>query len=257
MSRKGKATLLAAGGIGLIMLILAIYVGYASVGGTIAYRERIRLTPGATLTVQLLDTSYMDASAELVSEQVITDPGQVPIKFKIPYSRGDIDPGNTYSISARIDESDGRLAFINDTAYDVLTRGNPTRVNMVLVMVKPPLDLVDGEWTAADRAPVEEPVAVTDTHMIWEGEDAFVRVVYLIPGIDGCYRLGREEATVDGLLVDVAVTAWVPPPVPWAIDCSDKNLELDSIVSLGDSLVAGETYTVTVNGEPSLTFTAP
>ena len=40
-------------------------------------------------------------------------------------------------------ESDGRLAFINDTAYDVITRGNPNRVDMLLVLVEPPLDMVD------------------------------------------------------------------------------------------------------------------
>ena len=38
-------------------------------------------------------------------------------------------------------ESDGRLAFINDTAYEVITRANPTRVDMVLVLVEPPPDL--------------------------------------------------------------------------------------------------------------------
>ena len=199
----------------------------------------------------------MDAPAQLIAEQVISDPGRVPLKFKVPYHRVDIDPGSTYSISARIDESDGRLAFINDTAYDVITRGNPDKVNIVLAMVEPPPHMVDGEWSAADRAPVEEAVSVTDVHMIWQGDEAFVRVVYLVSDIDGCYRRGREEATVNGLVVDVAVTAGVPPPAPWAIDCSDKNLELDGIVSLGNSLVTGETYSVTVNGEYSLTFTVP
>ncbi len=127
----------------------------------------------------------------------------------------------------------------------------------MLAMVEPPPHMVDGEWSAADRAPVEEAVSVTDVHMIWQGDEAFVRVVYLVSDIDGCYQRGREEATVDGLVVDVAVTAWVPPPAPWAIDCSDKNLELDGIVSLGNSLVTGETFSVTVNGEYSLTFTVP
>ena len=257
MRIKGKTILRAGIGIGLILAFVAVFDGEASVYGTITYRERISLTPGATLTVQLRDASYMDAPAQLIAEQVISDPGQVPIKFKVPYHRGDIDPGSTYSISARIDESDGRLAFINDTAYDVITRGNPGKVNIVLAMVEPPPHMVDGEWSAADRAPVEEAVSVTDVHMIWQGDEAFVRVVYLVSDIDGCYQRGREEATVDGLVVDVAVTAWVPPPAPWAIDCSDKNLELDGIVSLGNSLVTGETYSVTVNGEYSLTFTVP
>ena len=70
-------------------------------------------------------------------------------------SDDDINSRNTYSVSARIEESDGRLAFINDTAYDVITGGNPDRVDMVLVLVEPPPEMVDGEWNARDRLPVE------------------------------------------------------------------------------------------------------
>ena len=92
----------------------------SSVSGTVTYREQVELTSGAKLIVQIRDTSYADGSAELIAERVISDPGQVPIKFKVAYHRDDIDSRNTYSVSARIEESDGRLAFINDTAYDVL-----------------------------------------------------------------------------------------------------------------------------------------
>ena len=256
MSVKGRVVLAAIGCVVLLAVTVAYCGSGPSVRGTITYRERIPLTPGATVTVQIRDTSYMDASAPLVAEQLIEDPGQVPIEFRVPYSRDAVDPRNTYSISARIVESDGRLAFINDTAYDVITRGNPTRVEMVLVMVEPPSDMVDGEWNAADSGPVEEPVSVSDTHMIWEGDEASVRVVYLVSDIEGCYRRGREEATVVGRLVEVSVTAWVPPPAPWSIDCSDRNLEVDAFMFLGDSLLAGETYRIVVNGEPTLTFTA-
>ena len=49
------------------------------------------------------------------------------IAFRVGYSRDDIDPRGTYSLQASIVESDGRLAFTNDTAYDVVTRGNPDR----------------------------------------------------------------------------------------------------------------------------------
>ncbi|MYC85817.1 MAG: hypothetical protein F4X18_09910 [Acidimicrobiia bacterium] len=41
------------------------------------------------------------------------------------------------------------------------------------------------------------------------------------------------------------------------MDCSDKSLELDSILDLGNSLETGQTYAVRVNGEAALTFTAP
>ncbi len=112
----------------------------ASVTGSVTYRERIALSPGATLIVQLRDVSLQDVSSVLIAEQVIPSPGQVPIAFEVEYNRDDLVPRNTYSINARIIESDGRLAFINDTAYEVVTRGNPDNVNMLLVMVEPPPD---------------------------------------------------------------------------------------------------------------------
>ena len=63
-----------------------------------------------------------------MAEQVIEDPGQVPIRFEVEYNEDDINSRNTYSIQARIIEDDGRLAFINDTAYDVMSPGEtPTR----------------------------------------------------------------------------------------------------------------------------------
>ena len=135
----------------------------ASVSGTVTYRERIALTPGAMLVVELRDTSYQDAAAELIARQTISDPGQVPIRFKVEYNREDIESRNTYSVSARIIESDGRLAFTNDTAYDVITRGSPSKVDMLLVLVQPPPNLVDeGDGLAhlgrdAGHGPLGEP----------------------------------------------------------------------------------------------------
>ena len=261
MSHKRRAAML----LTAVTLLVVASCGVAgsvlgtgsSVTGTVTYREQIELTPGAALTVQIRDTSYADGGAELVAEQVISDPGRVPIKFEVPYDRDDINSGNTYSVSARIEEADGRLAFINDTAYDVITRGNPKKVNMVLVLVEPPPEMVDGEWSAEDRMPVEEPVHVTATDLIWEGQQAYVRVAFAIADAEGCYSRGREEAAVDGTRIVVDVTAWVPPPEPWAMDCSDRTLELDAVVHLGDSFATGETYTVEVNGKDSLTFAVP
>jgi len=227
------------------------------VSGTVTYRERIALTPGAKLIVQIRDTSYADAAAELIAEQVISDPGQVPISFDVDYDPDDIDSGNVYSVSARIEESDGRLAFINDTAQDVIPGGNPNSVDMVLVMVEPPPEMVDGEWESGDDRPVETPVTVTGTELLWEGSDPYVRVTFVIADQDGCYRRGREEATVDGTTINVTVTAWVPPPTPWAIDCSNETLELDAIAHVADPLTSGQTYTITVDGKATLGFTAP
>ncbi|MYI55943.1 MAG: hypothetical protein F4062_02755 [Acidimicrobiia bacterium] len=230
--------------------------GDARVHGTVTYRERIALTPEATLVVQLRDTSLMDVASELIAEQVVPNPGQVPINFEVLYESVRIDPRNTYSVSARITEADGRLAFINDTAYDVITRDNPSRVDMVLVMVEPPPEMVDGEWNPEDAGPVEAPVTVTGAELLWEGSDLYVRVTFVVAEQDGCYHRGREEATVDGTTINVTVTAWVPPPTPWAIDCSEETLELDAIAHVDAPFTSGRTYTVAVNGRETLTFTA-
>lgn len=115
----------------------------AWITGTVTYRERIALSPGASLEVELRDVSYADASAPLIARQVISNPGQVSIEFKLGYNKEDIDSGNRYSVSASILESEGWLAFTNDTAHEVITRGNPNEVDMVLVLVQPPPDLVE------------------------------------------------------------------------------------------------------------------
>ena len=131
---------------------------------------------------------------------------------------------------------------------------------MVLVLVEPPPEMVDGEWSAEDRLPVEEPVHVTGTDIIWEGEQVYVHVVFAVSEVEGCYRIGRAEARVDRTRILVDVTAWVPRPSPWAIDCSDRTLELDAYVHLGnagDTLATGETYTVEVNGSQALTLAVP
>ena len=74
--------------------------------------------------------------------------------------------------------------------------------------------------------------------------------------LDGDYHIGREEAARDGSRYDVTVTAFVPAPLPWAQDCSARDLELDAIVHLGE-IPSGETIGVTVNGEHEYTFTSP
>ena len=223
----------------------------ASVSGTVTYRERLALTPDARLVVDLRDVSYQDASAPLIARQTILNPGQVPIKFKVEYNRDDIDSNNVYSISARIIEADERLAFINDTAYEVVTRGNSSNVDMVLVLVQPPPDLVseDEDW----RTWVEVPVQVVATNFI-PREPEFLRVAYYQSNIDGCARPGSEGLELDGNDILVSVTLMQPPQTAWSIPCGEQIVELDTVLRLPENLVAGQTYRVVVNGSPVKLF---
>ncbi len=183
----------------------------AAVTGTVTYRERLALTPGAALVVELRDVSYADAHALLIARQTITGPGQVPIRFNVGYHRDDIDSGNRYAIHAKIIESDGRLAFTNDTAYEVITHGNPDKVDMLLMLVQPPPDLVGEEGAGSDwRTWVEAPVHVVWANLIPKEQEPVLRVAYYQSTIEGCARPGSEGLELDGRDIIVRVTLMQP-----------------------------------------------
>jgi copper homeostasis protein (lipoprotein) len=110
----------------------------SSISGTIFYRERILLRPGSRLEIALEDVSRADAPALVIAEQAITDPGQVPVSFELPYEPSAIDERMSYSMRARILGADDQLLFINDTHIPVLTRGAGSEVEIMLVAVKAP-----------------------------------------------------------------------------------------------------------------------
>ena len=87
----------------------------AEVTGSVFYRERIMLAPPGVVTVT----------------PNVTAP---PINFALAYDPAQIIPNHTYSVSARI-EVDGKLRFITDTHYPVITRGAPNHVEMLAVGV--------------------------------------------------------------------------------------------------------------------------
>ena len=272
MTAKVKSALLYAAGISIV-LIASVACGSehdsstatvevpsgrnpnASVSGTVTYRERLALSPGARLVVDLRDVSYADAPSTLIARQTITDPGQVPIKFKVEYNRDDIDSRNTYSIKADIIESDGRLAFTNDTAYEVITRGNPNKVDMVLVLVQPPPDQADEgtDW----RQWVETPAQVSWANLIPNEREHLLRIGYFQSTIEGCARPGSRSLEVKGTDIVATITLMQPPPTAWAIPCDEQVVELDAIEPIKASLEPGETYRVIVNDVPTSSFSLP
>lgn len=105
--------------------------GHSAVTGTIAYRERMALPPGAVATARLEDVSRADAPATVVGEHVVQPTGQVPIRFSIPYDPERIDERHTYAVRATI-TAGGRLLWTTDTHHPVLTRGHGDRVDLML-----------------------------------------------------------------------------------------------------------------------------
>jgi putative lipoprotein len=109
----------------------------ATVSGTASYLQRIAMSPDAVLIVQLQDVSQADLSAKVIAEQKITfGQRQVPIPFELTFDPAKIDPKHSYSVSARI-LTGNDLRFTSDKSYPVLTQGNPSKADLILVQATP------------------------------------------------------------------------------------------------------------------------
>lgn len=114
-----------------------VAAGDLRVSGTLSYLQRVALPPDSDVIVQLRDVSRMDARADVLAEQRFTTRSQVPLPFELTVSPGKIDPRMRYAVAARIEQG-GKLLFINDRIYPVLTQGHGNRVDLVLHMVARP-----------------------------------------------------------------------------------------------------------------------
>ncbi len=127
----------------ILIAVIALAVGFCvqrhnTVTGTITFQGDPTIPAGAVLTVELRDVSYQDAASTLIASQTIPNPQRFPIDFAVRYQPNDIDPRATYGLSIRV-TLNNRLIYINDTAFDVLTRGNPTHgLNVWVIAVGDP-----------------------------------------------------------------------------------------------------------------------
>ncbi|MCC6415034.1 MAG: YbaY family lipoprotein [Opitutaceae bacterium] len=100
--------------------------------GTVWYRERIALPTTAVLTVRLLDLTKADNGSEVVlAERSISNPGNPPMAFSLPYPFGGIVANRRYVIEARV-EVEGRLRFFSAEPHGV-TPQNAAQAHDILV----------------------------------------------------------------------------------------------------------------------------
>jgi uncharacterized lipoprotein YbaY len=107
----------------------------ALISGTITYRERLALTDRARAEITLVDVSRQDVAAPVLARQVLSAPGQVPIRFELEFQPADIDERMAYAVRAKIYDR-GRLLFTTDTHTPVLTRGAGREAHLLLVAVE-------------------------------------------------------------------------------------------------------------------------
>jgi putative lipoprotein len=107
----------------------------AQLKGSVFYRERMALPPGAEVEVQLQDVSRADAPAATVASVVLTPDHGPPYEFSIDYDPGQIDSRHRYALRAKI-SAEGRLLFTSTeyvdpfggTALEVLVQRVPEPV---------------------------------------------------------------------------------------------------------------------------------
>lgn len=98
----------------------------AQIEGSVIYRERMMLPPGAQVEVQLQDISRADALASVIATVMITPQGGPPYDFAIAYDPATIDSRMRYALRGTI-SLDDRLLF-SSTEYIDPFAGNPVEV---------------------------------------------------------------------------------------------------------------------------------
>ena len=114
----------------------------ATLTGTVTYRARVALPPGAVIEVRLLDVSRADPSTSLragapadtlARADIVTRGEQVPVPFSLPYDPDTIQARRRYVVQATI-AVEGRIAWRTTTPHPVFVDGAaPTTPVIVIV----------------------------------------------------------------------------------------------------------------------------
>ena len=105
--------------------------------GEVTSLERGELHPMAKIIVQLHDVSiFAGGQPRLIAETTIDRPTSLPVPFELAYPGDTIDASHDCSLSARIVVGNADI-FRTDTLYPVLTHGAPSRVQVVLMRIRP------------------------------------------------------------------------------------------------------------------------
>jgi putative lipoprotein len=100
------------------------------VRGTVTFRERIALPPGAVVTVAIEDVSRADAPALVLAKTAIEVKGQVPVPFSLTVDSAEVDARARYSIRTKLRSEVG--TWMSDTHNPVLTRGDGETVEVMV-----------------------------------------------------------------------------------------------------------------------------
>jgi uncharacterized lipoprotein YbaY/heat shock protein HslJ len=233
-----------------------------TITGSLTYRERIALPPGATARVTLIDTSIADTAAPVIGSTTIDlRDRQVPIDFQLSIPARDLPARGRYALRAAIRDADGNLLWTTDTG-NAIEPGEPSIDAGVLMLTRVrPSDAAGGggatqaPWTATGNEPGWRlTMADENLTLLWNyGQDTVV-----LPRPEpGSHPGGRSYASSDAsheLRVDVAERTCrdnlTGMPYPEAVTV---NIDGNTLSGCGGSpaslLMAGEWLVEDIGGK--------
>ncbi|MBF6024660.1 YbaY family lipoprotein [Lysobacter niastensis] len=87
--------------------------------GTATYLERMKVPPGASFHVQLIDSQLADTPKAVLSEITMKDVAGAPYHFTLPYDPKTLRKGGMYGLHASLNGPNGELWFVTDTRVPV------------------------------------------------------------------------------------------------------------------------------------------
>lgn len=79
--------------------------------GTATYLERVKMPPGSSLHVQLIDNHMADTQKGVMSEITMKDVAGPPYNFTLPYDPNKLRDVGVYTLNATLYGPDGQLWF--------------------------------------------------------------------------------------------------------------------------------------------------
>ncbi len=126
-----------------------------TITGTLSYRERIALPPGAQIEIVVSDIT-IGRDQELILSRELDTIGQAspPIPFSINISKLNLSDGPLYGLRAFIREPDGTILFRTSQPFLLNLRSDTVDVGDIVVSMTSPDDpgvggipgVQDGEW---------------------------------------------------------------------------------------------------------------
>ena len=122
--------------------VAAAQTAAATVSGTVTYRERMALSPDATVEVWIVDTSPGIGTMAILTQTTVAAEGrQVPLPFELHVDPSRVEQRRAYGLKAVI-RAGGQMLFANADPVPVLTLGHPSLVALTLARV--PQDALAG-----------------------------------------------------------------------------------------------------------------